>query len=118
MSPGEAVAGLAPIIGGGGVAGILIAYLGYRAEVAKARADRLRPVASGIGDGLAAATNVEPLTNAVTLLTGALVRRNQIAEFGMGAERAAEFRAWLDERELRELLDHVRHAPGRRAGEG
>lgn len=109
MTPQEAIAGLAPIVGGGGVAGIVIAYLGYRAEVLKGRrGDRGRP-GPAIADALASARDLEPLATAVTQLTRACRRQTWLAEFRLGEPRAAAFRAWLHERELADLLADLTH---------
>ena len=113
MTPEQAIAGLAPIVGGGGVAGIAIAYLGYRAEVLKGRRGEPGHPGPAIADALAGARDLEPLATAVAQLTRACTRANLLAEHRMGAVRAAAFRTWLAERELSELIAALKHDPPR-----
>jgi hypothetical protein len=75
MSSAEALTALASILGATGVSGILIAYLGYRTELAKARrSEPAAGVAAGIGRPAASGADMEVLANALTLLHAAINR--------------------------------------------
>lgn len=106
----DALNGLLSLVGAGGFTSIAIAYLAYKAEAAKGRRQPLDPDTLTLANGpFPGAHDFELLAHALGLHTAALVRSNHLAEFRLGPVRGQKFRAWLEEREMRDAFDQLKH---------
>jgi hypothetical protein len=101
MTASEAFNGLITIVGSGGLVTILIALLGYKREAEKGRPVNTAPVimaGQSMFNGGPQAKDIELLTQAVTGLTGAILRQVALMEESAERrEREREFRMWLNE---------------------
>lgn len=108
MNATEAFGGLVTIVGTGGLATILVAFIGLKsAKQAKAQAEA--SVSSPVGDVLRAEKIVEPLTNAISTLAGAVnAAVPPLVRLAEQQEEDAEQRRADERAELRALAENIR----------
>lgn len=80
----EAISALAPLVGAGGISGIIIAYFSYRKAVRDGRRGEPEKAGLGISALLADSTSVENTAKAISDLSTELKQIRPVVEKGQG----------------------------------
>lgn len=96
------------LVGGGGITSIAVAYLGYKTEAAKGRKilDGEAP-AIAVGGAMAAKSDLEALTNALTSLTILVGKLVEMTERQMRDRAEREHKREIEDAALRVLREEM-----------
>ncbi|GJE00797.1 hypothetical protein [Methylobacterium isbiliense] len=103
-----AVAAIVALVGGGGITSIAVAYLGYKTEAARGRKilDGEAP-AIAVGGAMAAKSDLEALTNALTSLTILVGKLVEMTERQMRDRAEREHKREIEDAALRVLREEM-----------